>query len=275
MFLHVVPNPPLSKHIHLLWYYENYAPPSPRERLLPSGTAEIVFDLSDAPSRLFRDENDRVGATHRTVLCGPQSRYFVLDTSKPQTIAGIHFAPGGAAHFFRPPVSQMRDEHLSLDTLWGGSAVTDMRDRMLEAPTPQAKLRVLEEALSRQATRPLGESRHPAVDYALHNFSRVPQLETLARVTDRLSLSPRRFIQLFSEETGLTPKLYCRVIRFQYAVRLANEGANVNWSAVAADCGYFDQAHFIHDFKSFTGLRPSDYANLRGPHLNHVPLTED
>ena len=97
-------------------------------------------------------------------------------------------------------------------------------------------------------------------------------METLEAVIRRVALSPRRFIELFHEETGLTPKLFCRVMRFQAALSQANVGQQVSWSAVAADCGYFDQSHFIHDFKSFTGLSPSKYAQIRGPNLNHVPL---
>jgi AraC-like DNA-binding protein len=273
MFLYVVPNPPLSKHVRLLWYHEDYTSTSPRERLLPTGTVEIVFDLSGAPSRIFRDEDDVTGTENRSVICGPQSRYFVLDTSKPQTVAGIHFAPGGAAPFFQLPVSEMRDQHIALDDVWGRAAAASILEQMHAAPSPKEKLAVLENALLRQAGRPIGEPRHRSVDYALRRFTAIPHLETVACVADQLSLTPRRFIQLFSEETGFTPKLYCRIMRFQAAIRQAGAGSDINWSAVAADCGYFDQAHFIHDFKSFAGLRPTDYAPIRGPHLNHVPLS--
>jgi AraC-like DNA-binding protein len=274
MFLHLVPKPPLSRHVQLLWYHEGYAPRSPRERLLPTGTVEIVFDLTDRSSRIFRDENDPCGGAFRqSLICGPHSRYFILDTSTPQTVAGIHFAPGGAARFFHEPLSELRDRHLSLDDLWGYTACSAIRDRVLEAPTALAKLKALEDALYLRAVRlPVGEPRHRAVDYALARFVKVPQIDTLDHLTQQLSLSPRRFIQLFSEETGLTPKLFCRILRFQAALKLANLGRAVSWSAVATDCGYFDQSHFIHDFKSFTGLSPAAYARVRGPNLNHVPI---
>ena len=273
MYLHVVPKPPLSKHVALLWYFEGYSPLTKRERLLPTGTVELVFDLSPRPARIFHDDADLTGETFRGgILCGPHSRYFVLDTSTPQTVVGIHFAPGGAARFFREPVNEMRDQHVSIDALWGAATASSLRDRILEAATGEDKLRILEAALYQQAVRPLGETRHRAIDYALEWFSAVPQVETLERVTGRLSLSPRRFIELFSEETGLTPKLFCRVLRFQAAIGIASSGGPVNWSGVALDCGYFDQSHFNHDFKAFSGISPSQYALLRGPHLNHVPL---
>ena len=269
MFYRTVPKPPLSKHVEMLWYFEGYAPASARERLLPTGTVELVFDLSGRPSRIFCDDTDEEGATFRgSVLCGPHSRYFVLDTSTPQTVAGIHFAPHGAARFFREPLYEMRDRHVLLEDLWGRAAATSIRDRILEAPSPGEKLRILEAALYERALYPVGESRHPAVEYALRQFADIPRI---GRVTDQLSLSPRRFIELFSQETGLTPKLFCRVVRFQSAIQSVRRGP-VNWSAVAADCGYFDQSHFNHDFRAFTGLSPGQYAQLRGPHLNHVAL---
>jgi AraC-like DNA-binding protein len=83
-------------------------------------------------------------------------------------------------------------------------------------------------------------------------------------------MSKRRFIQMFDERVGLTPKLFCRVRRFHRALRLIARGGPIKWADLAVDCGYFDQAHFIHDFTDFCGLSPSAYLGLRTEHLNHV-----
>jgi AraC-like DNA-binding protein len=96
----------------------------------------------------------------------------------------------------------------------------------------------------------------------------------VADVSGKIALSSRRFIQVFTDEVGLTPKLFCRVRRFQEAVRRIGTGQRVNWAIVALDCGYFDQAHFIHDFRAFSGLNPSAYAAQRTEHLNHVPILD-
>ncbi len=85
-------------------------------------------------------------------------------------------------------------------------------------------------------------------------------------------LSPKRFIQVFSEEVGLTPKLFCRVRRFQEVLRLIEKGQHIEWAEIALTCGYFDQAHCIHDFRAFSGLNPTTYLTHRGEHRNHVPL---
>ena len=81
-------------------------------------------------------------------------------------------------------------------------------------------------------------------------------------------------LQLFTEEVGLTPKLFCRVRRFQEVLRLVAGPARVEWANVALACGYYDQAHFIHDFRAFCGLSPTAYLARRTEHLNHVPLPD-
>ena len=67
-------------------------------------------------------------------------------------------------------------------------------------------------------------------------------------MTDTIGLSAKRFIEQFEREVGVTPKRYCRIRRFQRALTLSHHDRRVDWTRVAMDCGYFDQAHFIHDF---------------------------
>jgi AraC-like DNA-binding protein len=93
-------------------------------------------------------------------------------------------------------------------------------------------------------------------------------------VSGAVGLSQRRFIELFNEQVGLTPKVFCRVRRFQHAIRRAHRNRAINWSELAVDCGYFDQAHLIHDFQAFSGLTPAAWAAQRTNHLNHVPILD-
>jgi AraC-like DNA-binding protein len=78
----------------------------------------------------------------------------------------------------------------------------------------------------------------------------------LDNVAGAANLSPRSFRRRCLEESGLGPKHLCRVLRFRHACRLARNSARPDWAAIAIDAGYFDQAHFIHDFREFTGLTP-------------------
>jgi AraC-like DNA-binding protein len=79
---------------------------------------------------------------------------------------------------------------------------------------------------------------------------------------------------VFRDETGFTPKVFCRIRRFQQALGRMENRKSVEWANVALDCGYFDQAHFIHDFRAFSGINPSSYLAHQTRHRNHVPLME-
>lgn len=271
VFLAYIPRPPLSKFVELLWHYEGGDPPHEKERVLPTGTMEMVINLRDDPLRVYDGEyHDRFRSFRGSLVCGAHSGFFVIDTAGQACVMGVAFKPGGAFPFLGLPACELRDAHVSLETLWGTRAV-ELRDRLLEARTLEVKFRVLEQTLLARATRPL--MRHPAVAFALEEFGDASHARLVSDVTGRIGLSQRRFIQVFSEEVGLTPKLFCRIQRFQEALRLIGGRQRVEWADVALGCGYFDQAHFIHDFRAFSGLTPTDYLTHRGEHPNHFALT--
>ena len=182
---------------------------------------------------------------------------------------GVHFRPGGAYPFLGVPAGELSDVDVSLEAIWGVRAI-ELREQLLESETSEARFRVLEQTLLARICRPL--AHHPAVDLALREFRSAPYIRPIKEVSEEVGLSQRRFIQLFREEVGMTPKLFCRIRRFQEVIRLIESETLVEWATVALKCGYFDQAHFIHDFRSFTGVTPTTYLSHRGEHRNHVPL---
>ena len=101
----------------------------------------------------------------------------------------------------------------------------------------------------------------------------MPRRRGIADVTDAVGMSQRRFLERFRSEVGMAPKLFARVQRFQAVIETVHTLSEVSWAEVAADCGYFDQAHFIHDFRAFSGFTPSAYLAAKGEHRNHVPLS--
>jgi len=162
---------------------------------------------------------------------------------------------------------------IALDDLWGERDAARTVARLNEAPTSQAKFALLERTLLDVAFRPL--ARHPAATFALAALKRDSSVRSSADVARELQMSQRRFIQIFRDEIGLTPKLYARIERLQAVLRRIELLDDVDWADVASSCGYFDQSHFIHDFREFTGLRPSDYLGLRiAGQRNHVRVPD-
>ncbi|HTO77581.1 MAG TPA: helix-turn-helix domain-containing protein [Thermoanaerobaculia bacterium] len=269
--LHRTPAPPLSDFVALLWLYETDRPSHEKELALPSGAAELVVNLREDETRLYdAGDAERCMRLPGAVVCGPQSEYFVIDTEEQIATAGVHFKAGGIFPFVEPPSHEIAERHTALEDLWGRADARRLRLQLLEAPTPEEKLDALERELLARLRR--GPERHPAVAHALGKFRRVPHLQTIADVTREIGLSPRRFIEVFKEEVGLAPKAFCRVRRFQRVLTSIYERESVEWADVAVACGYYDQAHLIHDFRAFSGINPTAYMERRGRHRNHVAI---
>ncbi len=129
----------------------------------------------------------------------------------------------------------------------------------------------MERALA-EVFRPSG--LHPAVTFALGIFTQRPHQAGVGSVAGKIGPSPRHFIARFKTEVGLSPKRYCRILRFQRALAHAEQGYVMDWTRIAMDCGYFDQANFIHDFRSFAGITPTMYEAGRTEFRNHVKFLQ-
>jgi AraC-like DNA-binding protein len=272
------PGPRLAPFIQSLWLYEGEARPHALERILPTGSAQLIINLAEDETRVYDasriDWCEPMARCERmagTVLVGARSRSCVIDTAEQQVVLGVSFRPGGAFPFSGVPAGHVANTHVPLDALWGRRRTARLRERVLGAPTAESKLEALEDELCALSPPP---GLHPAVAFALTAFGRAPGTMTIAGVTDAIGLSPKRFIERFKAEVGLTPKSYCRVRRFQRAVAAARVGKRVDWSTVALGCGYFDQAHFIHDFRAFSGMTPTGCQAARTGYQNHVKFLQ-
>ena len=252
------PGPPLSDLVESFWISEGYVQPHARERLLPTGAMDLVFTM-DADGRLCCG------------VAGARSESIVLDTSRPLSAIGVRFRPGGGFPFFGVPAGELHNLGVTLDTVWGTGAAA-VSDRLWEAGTPERRFGILERALLDRAQGRL--DRHPAVRQALELFDRSNGAHPVSGVVARIGISPRRFVDLFRREVGLAPKEFCRIRRFNAVLRRIEPLMDVDWAQVALSCGYYDQAHFNHDFRVFSGLNPSSYLRQRTSRT-HVAVNDD
>src|SRR6266540_693248 len=271
------PKPPLSKFVDNFWLYEGYEPEHKTERILPTGTLELVINLRQNELRIYDAERpENCSRLSGAIFSGASGRGFSPDTAEAALIIGVHFKPGGAFPFLGLPAGDLSDTHVDLETLWGRSAV-ELRERLCGASTPVERFCLLEEALMAHLFRPL--EHHYAVPMALEAFAHTDARATVRDVARRIGLSQRRFIQVFTAEVGLSPKRFCRVQRFHRALALARQNTAPDWAQLAVDGGYCDQSHLIRDFLAFSGFSPTDYLRQqhalrqRGVHLkrNHLP----
>jgi len=264
------PVAPLSGLIDRFWFWED-APPRPRERILPSGTIELVVNLREDEIRIYDPSHaDRSRRCSGAAFSGPYSRFFVIDPCVQASVIGVHFRPGGAVPFLGVPASELADTHLDLEALWGPAAL-ELRERLCGAVTPAARFSLMEAALIARLRCP--PEYHPAVPAALAALEPAEQVVSVGDVARRVGLSQRRLIQVFSSAVGMTPKRYHRIRRFQRARKQVGYPPSPDWADVALECGYFDQSHLIHDFQEFAGFSPVEFQRRWSEHVlpNHVP----
>ena len=271
--LHVKPGPPLSRFVEQLWYYEHPPRLHRKERLMPDGCISLIINLQEDETRLYdADDVNKVTKLSGCSVAGPHTKSIVIDTDEQTCVIGVSFRPGGAVPFLKLPSDELYNQHVELEDLWGRLA-RELRERALAATNPAEKVRVVElMLLERAAGMFVGQ---PVVEYAVENFLAQPATSRITEVADKTGFSSRRFAEMFREHVGMTPKLFCRVRRFQAVLKRITSGRSVNWTSTALDCGYFDQAHFIHDFRVFSGINPSKYlASYKDfpRHHNHLPI---
>jgi len=255
--------------VEALWWSQTDQQRHERERALPTGSITLVINLGPDPIRIFRDEADSVGLSFRhSVVWGPQTRYVIRDLKRKGKAVGIHFRPGMAGAVLGVPASELTDRFASLEDLWGSRA-SALRDRLLDTDGPEQKLECIQQLLA-QRRRPL--LAHPAVLYALRELSG-PEAPSIEIVRSRTGYGAKRFIELFREATGLTPKFYSRLRRFQRVLEHAScSGGSPDWARIAAESGYTDQAHLTHEFRSFSGITPGVYRPAAPVRPSHVPI---
>lgn len=230
----------LSQFIEFFWIREGEHLSAVQTRLLPMGTIELVINLHEDSIPIF-DHKSRVqcGSTNGAMLCGTHSENFIAQVDRKISVMGVHSRPGGGTAFFRLPAGELHNETISLDELWQGHAA-ELRDRLLAEPLENRFL-ALEQFLMQMLR---SSTLHPAVDFAVQQFKR-SKIPTISAVTDRIGFSTRHFNQLFRDQVGLTPKLFCRIQRFQQVLALLSGKTKVDWMDIVFTCGYFDQAHLI------------------------------
>jgi len=255
------PQPALATLVEQFWYCAAYAPPHASERVLPTGTVQLIIKLGSGTQ-----------PSNAPLVCGPRSTCSIIDSKSQSATLGVHFKPGGAYPFLGLPLDELHNTNLSLEALWGRKA-NELYDRLLEAKSPTELFEILERLLIARTHSSRCKS-HPAVALALREFHRVPHEATIAEVAELAGLSARHFIQRFREEVGVTPKLHCRIRRFQTAMNFIRQPRQVDWTNLAMSCGYYDQAHFINEFRMFSGLTPTEYLWQKGEHLNHVAILD-
>ncbi|CRZ14507.1 helix-turn-helix domain-containing protein [Mycolicibacterium neworleansense] len=246
-----LPTVALRDSVDHLWCIAD-GPTYPTERILPTGTTELVINLGpDVVAITNHHGSQRFSGA---VICGPYSLPFDIDAREHTAMLGVHFKPGGVGTALALSPRELVGSHVGLDTLWNGAAA-DLRGEICEAESVRARFAIVERALLTRS--PAGRELSREVAFAVQALSldhRQPSIESLAR---EVGFSHRRLIQLFTTQVGMPPKRFARLQRFRHAHdAVSSTPTPPHWPTFAIEHGYSDQSHMIREFQEFSGMTP-------------------
>lgn len=255
-----VPAPPLDRFVDDI-YCLTGVPGHRRMNVPPMPSAHLFLHLG-GPVRLFDSDRSVPPAVFTDAwFMGVWTRRFLFEYPARVRLVGVHFKPWGMSPFTGIPASELHNRWAPVDAVWQRS-VDRVRNRVGEAASPAATLRMVEEELrSRLVGAPLR-----GLDLVRHTGGR---LETshgaipVGALADDAGVSGNHLATLFKDHVGVTPKRVARIYRFARLIVSVDARRPVDWSELAHTAGYFDHAHFSREFKDFTGHTPTEYLALR------------
>lgn len=264
-----IPEGRLSNYVKFIWCNENYTPESSTERVLPSGSSQLIINLDNKKFRHFSNDKSHEYLYDPLILTGVRANHIFLDSHTRISTIGIVLKPGAITAFFQIPASEFQSQVVSLGDVLNRD-VSEIREQLAATSSHQEKF-VLIESFLLNLLDPEHEL-HPAVQFTIEQINKQNGSISVSQVLSKIGYSRRWFSQLFRETVGIPPKQFSRIQRFQKNLSLIREKNPPDWAQLAVSNGYFDQPHFIHDFKDLAGISPSEYKKHSGPSANHLSV---
>jgi AraC-like DNA-binding protein len=243
------------------------------DRFLPDGNAEFIIELTDNAKSIYDNENLTELQTFRHAwVSGVRTQPITIPSGRDSRMLIVAFKKGKAHPFYNFPMTELADVVVDADLVFG-KKLHDLREQLLNTSSTDQMFLLIEKFLLGQA----GDALHantPSqyVEYALANIMNQPTIPGFQQLSSQIGYSQKHFINLFKKQVGVSPKQYLKIMRFQKVIREIEKNKAVHWSSVAMESGFYDQAHFINDFKEFSGFTPNQYMHRKTEALNYIPV---
>ncbi len=246
----------LGAHVsQILLYRETFADDADvAERVLPDGAVRLVIHLGDGAlvgAASERQDSVAIGAATAPVLLRWRRNSRMHSVS-------VALRPGAASALLGVPAGELQGRAVTLDALWGG-AFAELRERMAGQRDDTACVALLRAALEQR----LSQSARPANPCVVHAAALLATSAGRMRprdVAQTVGMGERRLQQIFRAEVGMSPKAWGRLARLHACLRALRSGpAAPPWAALAADGGFYDQAHLANEFRALCGLSPTEF----------------
>ena len=230
---------------------------SQKQRIVPDGCIEIAFILGDDIKR-YTSESEFILQPRAMVLGQTIEPFYIEPTGFVKTFA-VRFYPYGFANFVSEPISNLANKETPLVQLFGKETADDLEQKIIKAENTEQRISIIEKFLLNRLNdeKTINAIVKNTVDSLLSTNGS-------ASIHSILKDDPSKRRQLernFKKQIGVSPKQLGKVIRLQTALKMLLDQKSENLTSVAYESDYFDQAHFIKDFKEFTGINPGEFIN--------------
>lgn len=258
----IVPRPELRNLIDTFWVFENdFGVPTTDSRIIaPNGKAKFIYSylngLSTIDNGLQTDYKEQdiffIGIWDRPVTLTSKAR-------RTGTI-GIELTPNGLHRFTRLSAFEIVNKIYSFTDIYG-AAGRNLLERLSNTPSLDDKINVLQNFLVDIVQ--LTNRNSSLIDFSVQIIKNSSGLVTIKELEQKMGYTKRYLDMLFKEHLGISPKTYSGIVRFQSFYQLWANSENNSFYAENLHDLYYDQSHFIKEFRKFTGHSPKQYANLK------------
>lgn len=252
----IIPDNRLKQHVKCYYVYESDSNVTFEDTVFPSGCIEIIFNLGTGNWQTAA--GDSFATTPLIELWGQITRPLPVKSIGKNIMLGIRFFPHAAMYFLNDKVDLFNNRVIDYRDASDKTANT-LYAQLLETTAWHKRIELVENFLLQRLS--YSETRLGKINLVSNVMKEIQQqdfFDNIENVASRNGITSRYLQKLFLQYTGLTPKLYSKINRFQNSLKLVSK-KDTSLTSIAYDCGYFDQSHFIREFKSFTGFTPSDY----------------
>jgi AraC-like DNA-binding protein len=247
----IAPPPQLAEVVRFFWVFEiDGIDGTPYiYRSMADGCAELVFHYRGP----FTEVDTGIGPLATLHAQTAKHRRFV--TMENFGILGAYIYPFAVPRLFGFPASALSDEMPDLQALLGSEGQI-LLEQIMTAPSETERITRLSRFLIQKLEN--GKSGNAVAQRAVRTMLGHHGQLSVIDLADKMGISARQLERHFKDYAGFSPKTYARILRFQSALKEYGI-RNKALTEIALDCGYYDQAHFIHDFQNFSGYTPSEY----------------
>jgi len=245
----------LQPFVKCFWSLDDDARKEPvKQRVLPDGCMEMIFHYGDPYRQYF--ENDSSIIQPRSFVFGQITKYIEIAPTGISGIISARFLPDGIGPFIKIPVTQLENKAVSLKELFNDHGEI-LEEKVINANKNDDRVKLIETFLRSNLTEQhtIDTITKSCVDIIFQSQGQVG-IGTLA---GKMNINRRNMERRFTSVIGISPKQLAKVARLQATLKMLGQKKFTNLTEIAYENGYFDQAHFIKDFKEFSGMNPKSF----------------